>query len=160
MPGRAARQPGDVVNESHISILDSLGLLKSSNVNWSLNFSILALVLLTFIIEYLYYKKYQKECMKDVNLLNVIMIVKFLVLVLVRIIGEEYIYIVPFALGPLAITALINNKVSLMTNLMTLVLIGVITKFNILVVFLKTFHLVWYNKRKCSNHNYFYNWKC
>ena len=135
-------EPGDVVNESHISILDSLGLLKSSNVNWSLNFSILALVLLPFIIEYLYYKKYQKECMKDVNLLNVIMIVKFLVLVLVRIIGEEYIYIVPFALGPLAITALINNKVSLMTNLMTLVLIGVITKFNILVVFISLFNVV------------------
>lgn len=135
-------EPGDIVDESHISILDSLGLLKTSNVNWRLNFSILILVTLTFVIEYFYYKRYQKDSVKDVNLLNVVMIIKFLVLVLVRIVSEEYIYIVPFALGPLAITTLINNKVSLITNLMTLVLIGIITKFNIVVVFISLFNVI------------------
>ena len=70
------------------------------------------------------------------------MIIKFLVVILVRVIGEDYVYIVPFALGPLSITALINNNVSLMTNLMTLVLIGIITKFNIIVVFMSLFNVI------------------
>lgn len=135
-------EAGDIVNESHISILDSLGILKTSNINWGLNFAILALILLTFVIEYLYYRRYQKDCINNVNFLNVIMIIKFLVVILVRVIGEDYVYIVPFALGPLSITALINNNVSLMTNLMTLVLIGIITKFNIIVVFISLFNVI------------------
>ncbi len=133
---------GEVVDENHISILDSLGLLKTSHVNWSLNFSILFLVGFTFLIEYLYYNRYRKECIKNTNYLNVIMIIKLIVLVLVRIIGEDYIYIIPFALGPLAITALIDNQVSLITNLMTLVLIGVITKFSIVIIFIALFNII------------------
>lgn len=133
---------GDLVNESHISILDSLGLLKTSHVNWSLNFSVLVLSMFTFLIEYIYYKKYKRECIKNINYLNVIMIIKLIVLILVRVIGEEYIYIVPFALGPLAITALIDNGVSLITNLMTLVLIGIITKFNIVIIFIALFNII------------------
>ncbi len=114
--------------------MDSLGLLKTSNVNWKLNISIISLILFTFLIEYLYYKKYRKECISNTNYLNVIMIIKLIIIILVRVISDQYIYIVPFALGPLAITALIDNKVSLMTNLMTLVLIAIIIKFNIVVV--------------------------
>lgn len=140
--GQVIIEQGDVVTESHISILDSLGILKTSNINWKLNFSILILVVFTFIIEYLYYKRNEKECIEDTSLLNVIMIIKLLVLILVRVISEEYIYIIPFALGPLAITTLINNRVSLITNLMTLVLIGIITKFNIVVIFISLFNVI------------------
>ncbi len=140
--GQVIIEQGDVVTESHISILDSLGILKTSNINWKLNFSILVLVVFTFIIEYLYYKRNEKECIEDTSLLNVIMIIKLLVLILVRVISEEYIYIIPFALGPLAITTLINNRVSLITNLMTLVLIGIITKFNIVVIFISLFNVI------------------
>lgn len=135
-------EAGEVVNESHISILDSLGLLKTSNINWGLNFAILSLISLTFLIEYLYYKRYKRDCVTNINYLNVIMIIKLINVILVRIIGEEYIYIVPFALGPLAITALIDNKVSLITNLMTLVLVGIITKFNIVVIFIFLFNII------------------
>lgn len=135
-------EAGDIVNESHLAILDSLRILKTSNVNWSLNFAILVLIVFTFIIEYFYYKRYQRECIDNINFLSVIMIIKFLVLILVRVIGSEYIYMVPFALGPLAITTLINNKVSLITNLMTLVLIGIITKFNIIVFFVCMFNII------------------
>lgn len=140
--GQVIIEQGDVVTESHISILDSLGILKTSNINWKLNFSILVLVVFTFIIEYLYYKRNEKECIEDTSLLNVIMIIKLLVLILVRVISEEYIYIIPFALGPLAITTLINNRVSLITNLMTLVLIGIITKFNVVVIFISLFNVI------------------
>ena len=133
---------GEVVTENHISILDSLGLLKTSNVNWKLNISIISLILFTFLIEYLYYKKYRKECISNTNYLNVIMIIKLIIIILVRVISDQYIYIVPFALGPLAITALIDNKVSLMTNLMTLVLIAIIIKFNIVVVFIGLFDVI------------------
>ncbi len=140
--GQVIIEQGDVVTESHISILDSLGILKTSNINWKLNFSILVLVVFTFIIEYLYYKRNEKECIEDTSLLNVIMIIKLLVLILVRVISEEYIYIIPFALGPLAITTLINNRVSLITNFMTLVLIGIITKFNIVVIFISLFNVI------------------
>lgn len=133
---------GDVVEQSHIAVLDSLGILKTSSVNWGLNFAILALIVLTFYIEYLYYKRYEKQCIENVNLLNVIMIIKILIIIIVRVIGEEYIYAVPFALGPLAITALINNKVSLITNLMTLVLIGIVTKFNVIVIFIGLFNVI------------------
>ncbi len=135
-------EAGDTVTESHISILDSLGILKTSNTNWKLNFAILLLVILTFIIEWLYYKRYQRECVSNINLLSVVMIVKFLILILFRVIGDEYIYIVPFALGPLAVTALINNKVSLITNLMTLILIGIIIKFNTVIIFICLFDII------------------
>ena len=135
-------EAGDIVEENHISILDSLGILKTSSVNWGLNFAILILIILTFYIEYLYYKRFEKQCIENVNLLNVIMIIKILILLIVRVIGEEYIYAVPFALGPLAITALINNKVSLISNLMTLVLIGIVTKFNIVVIFIGLFNVI------------------
>lgn len=133
---------GETVTESHIAILDSLGLLKTSNVNWKLNISIIFLILFTFLIEYLYYKRYRKECINNANYLNVLLIIKLIIIILVRVIGDNYIYIVPFALGPLAITALIDNKVSLITNLMTLVLIAIITKFNIVVVFIGLFDVI------------------
>ena len=90
----------------------------------------------------MYYRFYQKECLNDSNLLNVIAIIKFIMIFLVRIIGEEYIYIVPFALGPFALTALINNRVSLVSNLMTLILIAIITKFNVSLIFIGLINVV------------------
>lgn len=135
-------EQGDIVTESHLAILDSLRILKTSNVNWALNFAILILIFFTFLIEYLYYKKYKRECVENPDLLNSILIIKLLVILLVRVISGEYIYLVPYAFGPLAVTALINNKVSLISNFMTLVLMSIIIKFNILVVFICLFNII------------------
>ncbi|WP_461205589.1 HD family phosphohydrolase [Clostridium sp. DL1XJH146] len=133
--GETIVREGEKVTERDISVLQELGLL-DNDFNTYTYIVIGVLVLMYLILSWIYLYKYHINIFRNWKRLILISVLAIISLLLARTLKIISPMIIPLACVPMLMTLLIDDKVSLVLNLMTCILISVVVQFNIEVTLL------------------------
>lgn len=123
---------GEPVSKGEISILNSLGLLKSSNkFDFSTYMVSSILVLIIIFLEGYYLFKFQREVFNDWKKLSLISTINIISLILARTISIISPFLIPAAFAPMLLTLLLDYKMSIVISCLNAVLIAAVVGFNI-----------------------------
>ncbi|WP_420808454.1 HD family phosphohydrolase [Clostridium manihotivorum] len=121
---------GEPVTEDQIKILDSLGLLNKSDINFIIYISTAFFVATILSLQFRYLKKYYKAVYDDNSKLLLISIVNITSLILARAFAIVSPFLIPLACAPILLTLLVNYKVSLFLSVLNCILIAGAVNFN------------------------------
>ncbi|MCE9653950.1 HDIG domain-containing protein [Clostridium celatum] len=123
---------GEPITQRQISILTELGLIGDSvSKDYMLTYIIISVyVLFVLLTQYLYLKKERKDVLANTKLTFMILLLNILLLLLTRIVSLASLYLIPLASVPILMTVLLDYKISIVLNSLTLMLISVIVSFD------------------------------
>ncbi|MBW9152153.1 HD family phosphohydrolase [Clostridium estertheticum] len=122
---------GEPITSEQMSLLESLGLLNSTNnFDWSLYLSLAALVSFVILLQWFYLYKYHPEIYYDTKKLIMLNILSIIAILLARVLGIISIFVIPLACVPMLMAILSNKEVSIVLNVFNCILISVAVNFN------------------------------
>ncbi|MBU3176732.1 HDIG domain-containing protein [Clostridium estertheticum] len=122
---------GEPITPEQMSLLESLGLLNSTNnFDWSLYLSLAALVCFVILLQWFYLYKYHPEIYYDTKKLIMLNILSIIAILLARVLGIISIFVIPLACVPMLMAILSNEEVSIVLNVFNCILISVAVNFN------------------------------
>lgn len=134
---------GEAVTTEQIELLKDLGLISSNKFIYLYKYISLGfLIILVIGLQWYCINKYDKETFDDCSKLIMISILNCFALVLARTLSIISPYLIPLACVPMLMTILINDRVSLMTNIGNCLLICVATNFDIEITLLAVINCI------------------
>ncbi|WP_040211374.1 HD family phosphohydrolase [Clostridium polynesiense] len=127
---------GEPINARQIMLLNDLGLLKSSGLDWYVYLTLGILVGLVLFLQFYYLYLYYKDIFNDNSKLILICIVNITSLVLARAFSIISPFLIPLACAPMLFTLLLNYKVSTITSILNCILISGVVSFNLEITLL------------------------
>ncbi|MCB2306598.1 HD family phosphohydrolase [Clostridium estertheticum] len=122
---------GEPITSEQMSLLESLGLLNSTNnFDWSLYLSLAALVCFVILLQWFYLYKYHPEIYYDTKKLIMLNILSIIAILLARVLGIISIFVIPLACVPMLMAILSNEEISIVLNVFNCILISVAVNFN------------------------------
>ncbi|MBW9169866.1 HD family phosphohydrolase [Clostridium estertheticum] len=122
---------GEPITAEQMSLLESLGLLNSTNnFDWSLYLSLAALVCFVILLQWFYLYKYHPEIYYDTKKLIMLNILSIIAILLARVLGIISIFVIPLACVPMLMAILSNEEISIVLNIFNCILISVAVNFN------------------------------
>ncbi|MCB2354266.1 HD family phosphohydrolase [Clostridium estertheticum] len=122
---------GEPITSEQMSLLESLGLLNSTNnFDWSLYLSLAALVCFVILLQWFYLYKYHPEIYYDTKKLIMLNILSIIAILLARVLGIISIFVIPLACVPMLMAILSNEEISIVLNIFNCILISVAVNFN------------------------------
>lgn len=128
---------GEAVTVNQIELLKDLGMVSSNkNIYLYKYISLGFLIILIMGLQWYCINKYDKETFNDCGKLMLISILNCFVLILARTLSIISPYLIPLACVPMLMTILINDRISLITNIGNCILICVAINFDIEITLL------------------------
>lgn len=123
---------GEPVTERQLEVLKELGLLNDGTTkNYLLSFvSLAVLVALILFIQYSYIAKERADIFKDTKMIILISSINIIMLVISMGVNIISPYLMPLVCSAMLMTILIDNKISLVINLLNIIFISIIVGFN------------------------------
>lgn len=123
---------GEPITQRQIAILTELGLVGDGvSKDYILTYIILVVyVLFVLSTQYLYLKNERKDILANTKLAFMILLLNLFSLVLTRIVSLASLYLIPLASVPILMTVLLDYKISIVLNSLTLMLISVLVSFD------------------------------
>lgn len=126
---------GEPVSDLQIEVLKELGLLnKDKSLRFTLHITVFLIIVTIMLIEWYYLKNIRKDIYKKYNYIVAINALTVISLILARTLYIISPYLIPFACVPILMTILIDEKVSLLINVLNVILISIIVKFNVDII--------------------------
>lgn len=127
---------GEPINASQIMLLNDLGLLNNSGLDWYTYLTLGILVGLILFLQFYYLSFYYKDTFYDNGKLILICIVNITSLVLARSLSIISPFLIPLACAPMLLTLLLNYKISVIISILNCVLISGVVTFNLEITLL------------------------
>lgn len=126
---------GEPITDSQMKILQSLGLLNDSSNGMIIMYLLLGIyvAMILYIQNWYIYKNY-KNIYYDGSKIVLINLITVISIICARFIGIASPYLIPIACAPLLMTLLINYKVSIFINVMSIFLIAPLVEFNAQII--------------------------
>ncbi|WP_294182377.1 HD family phosphohydrolase [uncultured Clostridium sp.] len=122
---------GEPVTKYQIKMLENFGLLNNSPYfQWHIYFPLALLVLLILAVQWVYLYKYNRKIYEDPKMLVMINALSCLSVLLSRTIDLASPFLIPLAFVPMIMTLLLNNKVSMVVNVLNCVFISAAVEFS------------------------------
>lgn len=123
---------GEPVTERQLEVLKELGLLNDGTTkNYLLSFiSLAVLVALILFIQYSYIAKERADIFKDTKMIILISSINIIMLVISMGVNIISPYLMPLVCSAMLMTILIDNKISLVINLLNIIFMSIIVGFN------------------------------
>ncbi|SHI62794.1 hypothetical protein SAMN05444401_1187 [Clostridium amylolyticum] len=127
---------GEPINARQIMLLNDLGLLNNSGLDWYTYLALGILVGLILFLQFYYLYYYYKDTFYDNGKLILICIVNITSLVLARSLSIISPFLIPLACAPMLLTLLLNYKISVIISILNCVLISGVVTFNLEITLL------------------------
>lgn len=123
---------GEPVTERQLEVLKELGLLNDGTTkSYLLSFiSLAVLVALILFIQYSYIAKEREDIFKDTKMIILISSINIIMLVISMGVNIISPYLMPLVCSAMLMTILIDNKISLVINLLNIIFMSIIVGFN------------------------------
>ncbi|WP_123053005.1 HD family phosphohydrolase [Clostridium sp. JN-1] len=128
---------GEPITKYQVEILQSLGLL-NDNSHSELNIYVFLgiFTLLIILLEWIYIYKFYNKFYNDTNRLIMINILSCISILLARSISVVSPFLIPLSCIPMVFTLLVNDRVSLIINILNSILISSVVDFNVEITLL------------------------
>ncbi|KAJ53863.1 hypothetical protein BD780_002787 [Clostridium tetanomorphum] len=127
---------GEPVTKAQIEILEKLALLNSKDkFEWYIYLSLAILIIFILNLQWYYIKKYNKEVYNDTGKLILVNILTCISVILARVLSPIP-FLIPLACAPMLFTLLIDNRLSLVINGLSCILISCAVEFNVEITLL------------------------
>lgn len=135
---------GEPVTERQLEVLKELGLLNDGTTkSYLLSFISLAiLVTLILFIQYSYIAKERADIFKDTKMIILISSINIIMLIISMGVNIISPYLMPLVCSAMLMTILIDNKISLVINLLNIIFISIIVGFNPSVILISIVSVV------------------
>ncbi|KLE16806.1 HDIG domain-containing metalloprotein [Clostridium sp. C8] len=135
---------GEPVTERQLEVLKELGLLNDGTTkSYLLSFISLAiLVALILFIQYSYIAKERADIFKDTKMIILISSINIIMLIISMGVNIISPYLMPLVCSAMLMTILIDNKISLVINLLNITFISIIVGFNPSVILISIVSVV------------------
>lgn len=135
---------GEPVTERQLEVLKELGLLNDGTTkSYLLSFISLAiLVALILFIQYSYIAKERADIFKDTKMIILISSINIIMLIISMGVNIISPYLMPLVCSAMLMTILIDNKISLVINLLNIIFISIIVGFNPSVILISIVSVV------------------
>lgn len=134
---------GEPVNQIQIEVLKELGLLdKDNSLRIYVYIALLVLILSVVIMQWHYLKNVRSDLYSENNKILVINTLTIISLILATTLNIISPYAIPFACVPILISILVDNRASVIINILNVILMSVIVKFNPIVIIIALFNAV------------------
>lgn len=134
---------GEPITKYQVEILQSLGLL-NDNSHSELNIYIFLGIFISLIIflEWMYIYKYYNKLYNDTSGLIMVCILSCISILLARSMSVVSPFLIPLACIPMVFTLLVNDRVSLIINILNSILISSVVDFNVEITLLAIINAV------------------
>lgn len=127
---------GEPINARQIMILNDLGLLNNSGLDWYTYLTLGILVGLILFLQFYYLYIHYKDTFYDNGKLILICTVNITSLILARSLFIISPFLIPLACAPMLLTLLLNYKISMIISILNCVLISGVVNFNLEITLL------------------------
>lgn len=134
--GQIVVKEGEPVTKAQLDILAKLGLLNSKeSFEWYIYLSLGILIALIMTIQWIYIRKFDRKIFNDISKLWLINLFTCMFVIFARVLSKQP-FLIPLACVPMLFTLLIDEKLSLVINGLTCILISCAVEFNVEITLL------------------------
>lgn len=134
--GQIVIKEGEPVTKAQLDILAKLGLLNSKeSFEWYIYLSLGILIALIMTIQWIYIRKFDRKIFNDISKLWLINLFTCMFVIFARVLSKQP-FLIPLACVPMLFTLLIDEKLSLVINGLTCILISCAVEFNVEITLL------------------------
>ena len=124
--GQKIIEQGEVVTENQIAMLDSLGMLESKGVDFTLYLGVGLLLIMLLLVIVLYLKVFEPEMLMDPRRIALLCCIVVVVILLCLLLQKVNVYLMPVTLGVMLTAILLKPRLALITNIILAVMAGLL----------------------------------
>lgn len=124
--GQKIVDQGEVVTENQIAVLNSLGMLKSKGVDFTLYLGVSILLIMLLLIIVLYLKVFEPDMLLDPRRMALLCCIVVIVMLLCLLLQQANVYLMPVTLGVMLTAILLKPRLAMITNVVLAVMAGLL----------------------------------